>query len=179
MSPNENLGPEKNRNFEFGTKWQFFDDRLFTSAALFRTEKTNARIPDPTLPGFNQLAGNQIAEGFELQLQGQLTQEWNVTAGYDYISSNTTKTVNRRTAAAFPLALHAAFQRQPVDELLGHAVVAVRFWWLLCRAPLCADNGPDRKRAGLSGNGRDGQISVQPQVRCAGERLQPDRQILL
>jgi catecholate siderophore receptor len=90
---NENLGPEKNQNFEFGTKWQLFDNSLFLSAAVFRTEKTNARIPDPTLPGFNQLAGNQRVDGVELQAQGQITPDWQVSAGYDYLDSTTTKTI--------------------------------------------------------------------------------------
>lgn len=89
---NENLGPEKNRNFEIGTKWQLFDDHLFLSAAAFRSEKTNARIPDPTLPGFNELAGNQRVDGIELQAQGQITPQWAISAGYDYLDSTTTKT---------------------------------------------------------------------------------------
>ena len=90
---NQNLGPEKNQNFEVGTKWTLLNNQLFLSGAMFHTEKTNARIPDPTLPGFNQLAGDQVVDGFELQAQGQITADWNISAGYDYLSSNTTKTV--------------------------------------------------------------------------------------
>jgi catecholate siderophore receptor len=89
---NEFLKPEKNTNFEFGTKWQLLDQQLFASAAIFRSEKTNARIPDPNNPGFNMLAGDQKVDGFELQLQGQITPLWNITAGYDYLNSDTIKT---------------------------------------------------------------------------------------
>jgi catecholate siderophore receptor len=35
---NTNLDPEKNRNYELGTKWDFFGDDLSLTAALFRTE---------------------------------------------------------------------------------------------------------------------------------------------
>jgi len=89
---NQNLSPEKNRNFELGTKWNVLDNHLFLSAAIFRSEKTNARIPDPDLAGFNQLAGNQRVDGFELQMQGQITPGWNITAGYDYLNSTTIQT---------------------------------------------------------------------------------------
>jgi len=42
-----NLDPEKNRSLELGTKWDVFDQQLSLTAAVFRTEKTNARITDP------------------------------------------------------------------------------------------------------------------------------------
>src|SRR5690606_25020643 len=42
------LKPEESRTFELGTKWDILDERLSLSAAVFRTEKTNARTSDPT-----------------------------------------------------------------------------------------------------------------------------------
>lgn len=47
---NANLDPEKNRNYEIGTKWDFFDDNLSLTAALFRTEKPTRALPTPTMP---------------------------------------------------------------------------------------------------------------------------------
>ncbi|MBE0958835.1 TonB-dependent receptor, partial [Escherichia coli] len=44
---NNGLDPERNRNLELGTKWAFFDDALSLNAALFRTDKTNARVASP------------------------------------------------------------------------------------------------------------------------------------
>jgi catecholate siderophore receptor len=89
---NQSLKPEKNNNYEAGVKWGLMNDRLFLSGAVFRSEKTNARIPDPANPGFNMLGGNQRVDGFELQAQGAVTADWNVQFGYDYLSSNTIKT---------------------------------------------------------------------------------------
>ena len=37
------LGPERNKAAEVGTKWELFDRHLLVTAALFQTEKTNAR----------------------------------------------------------------------------------------------------------------------------------------
>jgi catecholate siderophore receptor len=100
---NANIGPERNRNLELGTKWAFFDGGLNASASLFETDKTNARIPDLSLPGFNTLGGNQRVQGFELAAQGKIMDGWNASIGYDYLSSDTTKTVAGGPPLGFPL----------------------------------------------------------------------------
>ena len=58
------LDPEKTRNFEVGTKWDVMGGRLSASAAVFRTEKTNARTPaiNPGDPP-TVLAGEQLVSG--------------------------------------------------------------------------------------------------------------------
>ena len=63
---NENIGPERNRTIELGTKWSLLEGGLTANASLFETDKVNARIPDPVLPSFNILGGNQRVQGFEL-----------------------------------------------------------------------------------------------------------------
>ena len=40
---NQIFGPEKNKAIELGTKWELFDRHLLLTAALFQTEKENAR----------------------------------------------------------------------------------------------------------------------------------------
>ena len=40
---NQIFGPEKNKAIEVGTKWELFDRHLLLTAALFQTEKDNAR----------------------------------------------------------------------------------------------------------------------------------------
>src|SRR5712671_5635628 len=42
-NPNQIFGPEKNKAIEVGTKWELFDRHLLVTAALFQTEKENAR----------------------------------------------------------------------------------------------------------------------------------------
>lgn len=89
---NIGLAPEENRTFELGTKWNLFGNRLQTQAAIFREEKTNARLPDPTDTAFNILAGNQRVDGGEIELAGQITRQWNLTASYTYLDGKTVKT---------------------------------------------------------------------------------------
>lgn len=100
---NIGLDPERNRSMELGTKWSILNDQLMLSGSLFQTTKYNARIPDPSIPGFNELAGNEQVQGFELMVQGRITDAWNVSAGYDYLNSTTTKTTPGGPPLGFPL----------------------------------------------------------------------------
>jgi catecholate siderophore receptor len=89
---NSSLDPEKNRNYEIGTKWDFFGDDLSLTAALFRTEKTNARINDPDGGTTQVLDGEQQVNGLELTYTGKLTRNWRVFGGYTYMDSEVVKT---------------------------------------------------------------------------------------
>jgi catecholate siderophore receptor len=84
-APLSNLDPEETRSFELGTKWDLLGERLSLSAAIFRTEKTNARTNDPILG--TMLAGNQVVNGIEFGLAGNITKNWQVFAGYAYMQS--------------------------------------------------------------------------------------------
>jgi catecholate siderophore receptor len=90
---NIGLAPEENETFEFGTKWNLLTNRLQLQAAIFRETKENARVPDPADTQFNILAGTQQVDGFELELAGQITPQWQVTGGYTYLDGKTIKTV--------------------------------------------------------------------------------------
>jgi len=85
---NEDLAPEKNRSYEIGTKWDVFDDRLSVTAALFRTEKTNARTTDQF--GNVDLVGSSRAQGIELGVAGNVTERWAVAGGYTYTDAKLT-----------------------------------------------------------------------------------------
>lgn len=82
------LEPEKSRGYELGTKWDLFGERLSLTAAVFRTEKTNARTPgiNPGDPA-TVLEGEQRVSGFELGVSGQLTDRWSSFFGYTYMES--------------------------------------------------------------------------------------------
>jgi len=73
-------------NYELGAKWELFDDNLIATAALFRTVRENVAITgrtglttaDPiSLQGY----GEQIVEGLELGLSGEITPQWSIFAG--------------------------------------------------------------------------------------------------
>lgn len=82
---NVTLSPEKNRSFEFGTKWELLDESLAVNGSIFRIEKTNARVPDPDNPGFNKLEGKQRVDGVSFNITGHPSEDLEVWAGYTYL----------------------------------------------------------------------------------------------
>ena len=83
---NVNLDPEENRTYEVGTKWDLSAGRLAVRVAAFRTEKLNAREPDPNNPALNVLAGKQRVDGAELEIGGRITDDWRVNLAYAYLN---------------------------------------------------------------------------------------------
>ena len=82
------LAPEEDDSYEIGTKWDVLDQKLSLTGALFRTEKTNAKIVDPTEPGtVYTLGGEQQVEGVEVDAAGSLTKDWKIFGGYVYMKS--------------------------------------------------------------------------------------------
>ncbi|MFB8831292.1 TonB-dependent receptor [Azotobacter sp. CWF10] len=79
------LEPERNRNIELGTKWEFFDGRLALDSAIFKTKKSNARVTDQD--GRTQNMGEVEIKGFELGVSGRITPEWQIFANYTYLDS--------------------------------------------------------------------------------------------
>ena len=91
----EDLDPEENRTLELGTKWELAGRNLLFSAAVFRTEKTNARTQDPTDPNdLLVLQGEQLVQGFELSLAGRLSQDLNLFAGYTWLDTEITDSLD-------------------------------------------------------------------------------------
>lgn len=82
-----NLEPEMDESYEFGTKWNVFDQKLTLTADFFRTIKDNTRIADPNNPGQYILAGRTRVQGIDVGAQGNLTKEWKVYGGYTYLQS--------------------------------------------------------------------------------------------
>ena len=88
IATTKNLAPEEDESYEIGTKWDVLDEKLSLNLALFRTNKTNARVVDPTLPGtVYELSGEQRVQGVEFDAAGNLTRDWKIFGGYVYMKS--------------------------------------------------------------------------------------------
>lgn len=84
-----NLEPEETTNYEIGTKWNFLDERLELTAAIFRTDKDNTRVLVANQTYDN--AGQSRVDGLELSASGKITDKWKVFAGYSYLDSELVK----------------------------------------------------------------------------------------
>ncbi len=121
---NQVLDPERNRNYEIGTKWDFFDGRLGLTAALFRTEKTNARVTNAS--GFQESIGETQVDGLELGATGQITRNWQVFASYTYLDAELVKSgaANVGTRAA-PVYVEGLYDGNEVPSTPKHSF---SFW---------------------------------------------------
>ncbi|OJT19095.1 TonB-dependent receptor [Archangium sp. Cb G35] len=86
------LAPERNNTIELGAKADLFEDRLGLTAAVFRVDKTNARVPntDPSGPP-TILDGAQRVQGFSVGVTGTITSNWRVIANYTQLDSEILK----------------------------------------------------------------------------------------
>lgn len=86
---NDGLDPERTRSLELGTKWLLLDDRLSVEAALFRAEKDNARVAvEPGRGAPQDTIGEQRVDGFEIAVNGRVTDRWRVLASYSWLGSS-------------------------------------------------------------------------------------------
>jgi catecholate siderophore receptor len=97
------LDPEENSSIELGTKWDLVNEALTVNAAVFRIEKTNARVPDPTNPGFNMLAGDHRVDGWAVTLVGQIGERWQVSTGYTHLDSQVIESAAGAAPVGTPL----------------------------------------------------------------------------
>ncbi|WP_106639543.1 TonB-dependent receptor [Allosphingosinicella vermicomposti] len=88
--------PETARNFEIGGKADLMRGRLQLTAALFRNERSNFRVPsqDPAAPTLQVLDGRSRVDGIALGVTGNITPAWSVFANYTYLDSEVLQSVS-------------------------------------------------------------------------------------
>ena len=88
--------PETSMNFELGTKWNLFDDKLLATAAVFQTTKKDVMegADYDTQGTFN--TGKNRVRGIELGLAGNVTPQFQMQAGVALMKS---KVLDSATAA--------------------------------------------------------------------------------
>jgi catecholate siderophore receptor len=85
---NADLDPERSRTYELGTKWDLVDGRLSFTSALFRTDKSNARVAlEPGRNAPQRTIGEERIDGFEVGVVGDVTAKWHVLASYTWLDS--------------------------------------------------------------------------------------------
>jgi catecholate siderophore receptor len=77
------LDPEETDNYEIGGHWDI-TPALRLRSAIFRTQKSNARFTDPA-DGIVKLAGERRVDGWEAELTGSLTANWDIYSGVAYM----------------------------------------------------------------------------------------------
>jgi catecholate siderophore receptor len=100
---NQSLDPEQFTNYEVGLKWDLRSALSFT-AAVYRLNRTNVVVPDPSDVTRSTLVDGQRTNGFELGATGHLTDAWSVVGGYEFQDGRITETLSANARAGARLA---------------------------------------------------------------------------
>jgi catecholate siderophore receptor len=90
---NQSLDPERFTNYEVGAKWNLKPGLSFTSA-VYRLDRTNVVVPDPTDASRSILVDGARTKGVEVGLSGRLSPVWTASGGYAYQDGRITNTLS-------------------------------------------------------------------------------------
>jgi outer membrane receptor for ferric coprogen and ferric-rhodotorulic acid len=86
---NNLIDPLEGTNYEAGLKALLLDGQLLATVSVYRIEQDNLAIADGLIPGtpiqaYRGMKGT-VAKGYELEIVGKITPQWDVSAGWsDY-----------------------------------------------------------------------------------------------
>ena len=83
------LKPQEFINEEVGYKWNIGPKLLYTMS-VYNLDRLNVPLPDPSNPGFFILSGKNTIRGFESELKGYVTDQWQSWLGYAYTDARVT-----------------------------------------------------------------------------------------
>jgi catecholate siderophore receptor len=117
------LPPEKNLTYEAGTKWDLPRNRLSIRAAIFRTEKQNARETDPTNALLTVLSGTQRVNGAQIEVRGRINRRLDILSSYAYLDATLV------SSRFFPAAVGARLANVPANTFTfwSNAHLPMRF----------------------------------------------------
>ena len=117
-----NTPPEGSVNYELGGKFDLADGNLSLRVALFHSVKTNERNRDAdTVNATNYvLSGRRHASGFELDVAGRITRQWEVFASYAWMpSAAIDQGADQVNAAGNVSCVNCSLQGEPVGVRPG------------------------------------------------------------
>jgi catecholate siderophore receptor len=123
------MKPEKFENYEVGVKWDIRPN-VFLTSALYRLDRTNTRSTDPNDPTRIIQTGSQRTNGFEVGLNGNLTNRWSLTGGYAYqdafISNATASAAAGKQVAQVPHHSFSIWNKYQLLRRLSAGVGVIR-----------------------------------------------------
>lgn len=89
------IKPIVGKNYEVGIKGEYFDGSLNASLAVFRVDQENRAVqifvPNCPQASCYEASGEIRSQGVDFELQGALTENWQVGGGYTYARVHTIK----------------------------------------------------------------------------------------
>ncbi len=121
----QTLAPEEFENKEVGLKWNATDELSLTSA-YFKVQRENGTVTDPNNPERALITGSETT-GFEIQLVGNLSEQWSINAGYSNLDGKergrvVNGTLDNRTLAQVPEHMFTLWNRYAFDDAWSAAL---------------------------------------------------------
>ncbi|GAA5482272.1 TonB-dependent receptor [Haloferula sargassicola] len=129
----EPIDPTTGIQYEAGTKFSYFEDRLSLTAAVYQVTQENVPVTDPNNPGFVLNGGELRSTGFEFDVLGEITPNLHVIGNYAYTDTEVLNSSSLPLGARFAnIPLHSGslwlkydFTSGPLDGFgLGAGVFA-------------------------------------------------------
>ncbi|MEN2712507.1 TonB-dependent siderophore receptor [Sphingomonas sp. NPDC092331] len=137
------LNPLEGKNYEAGLKALLLGGKLLATAAVYRIEQDNLAVPDPgqfvpgtSNPAYRGATGT-VAKGYEIEIVGKVTRQWDLSLGWSDYSAKDAQGVDvlaHQPRRAFNLATKYAF----ADALDGLSLGGALKWE--SRPPVTAQN---------------------------------------
>lgn len=147
---NPRFDPQKARTAEVGTKWKFADGRLLLTAASYRTDVSNQVESDGGSPAQYYQTGKKRVEGMELSAVGQITRNWNISAGFTTLRTSIIK---------------GAMQTNDGSDVLSYNPTKSFTSWTTYRLPFGLLVGGGARYNGEMKRGKDGAVGTPAFVR--------------
>jgi outer membrane receptor for ferric coprogen and ferric-rhodotorulic acid len=123
------LDPLEGKNYEAGLKALLLDGKLLATAAIYRIEQDNLAVPDGFVSGTLEQAyrgaKGTVSKGYELEVVGKVTPQWDVSLGWSDYSAKDADGVDvlaHQPRRAFNFATKYAFAGQLDGLSLGGAL---------------------------------------------------------
>ncbi|WP_168735287.1 TonB-dependent siderophore receptor [Pseudothauera rhizosphaerae] len=137
------LPPRSGRNYEIGVKGEYLGGALNGSIALFRIDENNraawlglpGSLPACTVPtGCYAASGLARTEGVDLELQGAITPNWQIGAGFTYSETRYRKDANpdnigKRLDTGIPTTLFKLSTQYTLPGALNRLTLGGRVNW--------------------------------------------------
>jgi iron complex outermembrane recepter protein len=94
--------PETGRQFELGTRNEWFGGRLVGTATVYHIRKTNVLNPDPVDPIRQVQSGEVTSKGFETEITGRATRSLSILANYAFNDAAVTKDTSGLQGSKLP-----------------------------------------------------------------------------
>ncbi|WP_201522722.1 TonB-dependent siderophore receptor [Aliarcobacter butzleri] len=115
------LNPIEGKNYEAGIKAAYFEDKLNASFSVFRIEQDKLAQTDPSgamIPGTTTQASIEAegttSKGFEIDINGEITDNWNLGVGYSQFEAKDAD--DNKINTSFPRKTFNVFSKYSWDK---------------------------------------------------------------